>query len=74
MAKVARNDRKGTAPGGRSYGIPDGLLEQLLDAASRDIRPDRVERGRRHERYRTFDNRDVVRQVATELLRVSAAL
>jgi hypothetical protein len=53
--------------------IPEGLLEQLVVPRQRHIRPEHVERGRRLERARTYDNRDVVHQVAAELLRVSAA-
>jgi hypothetical protein len=59
---------------GSSRTIPDGLLEQLVVPYPRHIRPEQVERGRRLERARTYDNRDVVHQVAAELLRVSAAL
>lgn len=57
--------------------LPEGLLEHLVGAQETtpdDLRRLRVARGRRHARYRTFDNTDVVRQVATELLRVSAGL
>lgn len=57
--------------------LPEGLLEQLVggqEPTSDGVRQARVARGRRHARYRTFDNTDVVRQVATELLRVSAGL
>jgi hypothetical protein len=52
--------------------IPEGLLERLVVPYPRQIRPEQVERGRRLDAARTYDNRDVVRQVAAELLRVSA--
>lgn len=54
--------------------IPDGLVAHLVEQAAATPDQERVARGRRHQRFRTFDNTDVVRQVATELLRVSAGL
>ena len=50
--------------------VPEGLLEALR--AEPVVRLDEVERGRRHAADRAYEDGDVVNEIATQLLTLSA--
>ena len=62
MADAPRNDR---------LQVPEGLLDELAAPAANGIRPAQVARARRHAAARSFDDGQVVDEIASQLLALS---
>jgi len=56
---------------GNDRSIPAGLVEQLVALPFAQIRDEAIARARHHRDRRAFDDRDIQRQIAVELLRAS---
>lgn len=52
--------------------MPVGLLEQLTASSAQEIRLDEVARARQHVADRAYDDGDVIIEIATQLLSLSA--
>ena len=56
---------------GHDAPLPEGLLEGLAAAPSADVRAIELARARRHVEARSFEDREVVREIASQLLLLS---
>ncbi len=63
MAEAPRNGHETT--------VPEGLLARLAVWPPDPVRPAEVARGRRRARDRAYDDGDVVREIASQLLLLS---
>ncbi len=60
------------SPNGLVASLPAGLLEQLTAGPTVTLRAAHVARARRHAAVRAFDDREVVVEIASQLLLLSA--
>jgi hypothetical protein len=68
MADAPRTDHDAASSAGE---LPQGLLAELAAPTGGRIRRDEVDRARRHAAARTFDDGEVVEEIATQLLALS---